>query len=72
MSIILHDKSNLLQNLFGEVRYKIIVSLGPQGILITGMKTEPIVKLTSETHSVNLSLDEMGCICFYTRLLSLD
>jgi hypothetical protein len=72
MSIILHDKSNLLQNLFGEVRYKITVSLGPHGTLITGMKTEPIVKLTSETHSVNLSLDEMGCICFYTRLLSLD
>jgi hypothetical protein len=72
MSIILHDKSNLLQNLFGEVRYKITVSLGPQRILITGMKTEPIVKLTSETHSVNLSLDEMGCICFYTSLLSLD
>jgi hypothetical protein len=51
------------------------VSLGPQGILVTGMKTEPVtVKLTSETRSVNLRLlylDEMRRICFYARLLSL-
>jgi hypothetical protein len=51
------------------------VSLGPQGTLVTGMKTESVtVKLASETHSVNLHLlclDEMRCICFYVRLLSL-
>jgi hypothetical protein len=52
-----------------------VVSLGPQGTLVTGMKTEPVtVKLTSETRSVNLRLlrlDEMRHICFYARLLSL-
>jgi hypothetical protein len=51
------------------------VSLGPQGTLVMGMKTEPVtVKLTSDTHSVNLRLlclDEIGCICFYARLISL-
>jgi hypothetical protein len=51
------------------------VSLGPQGTLVRGMKTEPItVKLTSETRSVNLrllGLDEMRHIRFYVRLLSL-
>jgi hypothetical protein len=51
------------------------VSLGPQGTLVTGMKTEPVtVKLTSETRSVNLRLlclDEIRRICFYARLLSL-
>jgi hypothetical protein len=51
------------------------VSLGPQGTLLTRMKTEPeTVKLTSETHSVNprlLCLDEMRRICFYMCLLSL-
>jgi hypothetical protein len=50
-------------------------SLGPQGTLVTSMKTEPVtVKLTSETHSVNLCLlclDEMRHICFYACLLSL-
>jgi hypothetical protein len=39
------------------------------------MKTEPVtVKLTSETHFVNLCLlclNEMRHICFYVRLLSL-
>jgi hypothetical protein len=51
-----------------------VVSLGPQRTLATGMKTEPItVKLTSEMRSVNLRLlclDEMRHICFHTRLLS--
>jgi hypothetical protein len=51
------------------------VSLDPQGTLVMSMKTEPVtVKLTSETHSVNLRLlclDEMRRISFYTRLLSL-
>jgi hypothetical protein len=51
------------------------VSLGPHGTLITGMKIEPVtMKLTSETHFVNLHLlclDEMRHICFYARLLSL-
>jgi hypothetical protein len=51
------------------------VSLGPQGTLVTGMKIEPvIVKLTSETRSMNLRLlclEEMRRICFYTHLLSL-
>jgi hypothetical protein len=51
------------------------VSLGPQGTLVMGMKTEPVtVKLTSETRSVNLRLlrlDEMRCICFNECLLSL-
>jgi hypothetical protein len=51
------------------------IFLGPQGTLVTGMKTEPVtVKLTSETRSVKLRLlclDEMRHICFYTRLLSL-
>jgi hypothetical protein len=50
-------------------------SLGPQGTLVMGMKTEPVtVKLTSETRSVNLHLlclDEMRRIYFYARLLSL-
>jgi hypothetical protein len=33
------------------------VSLGPQGTLVTGMKTEPVtVKLTLDTRSVNLHL----------------
>jgi hypothetical protein len=54
---------------------EMVVSLGPQGTLVTSMKTKPVtVKLTSETHSVNLRLlclDEMRCICFYARLLSL-
>jgi hypothetical protein len=40
-----------------------------------GHETEPvIVKLTSETRSVNPHLhflDEMKCICFHARLLSL-
>jgi hypothetical protein len=44
------------------------VSLGPQGTLVMGMKTEPVtVKLTSETRSVNLRLlclDEMRRILF--------
>jgi hypothetical protein len=36
---------------------KMTVSLGPQGTLVTGTKTEPItVKLISETHVVNLRL----------------
>jgi hypothetical protein len=52
------------------------ISLGPQGTLVTGMKTEPaIVKLTSETCIVNLRLlclDKMRHICFYARLLSLN
>jgi hypothetical protein len=52
------------------------VSLGPQGTLVMGMKTEPItVKLTSETRSVNLRLlclDEMRRICFHAHLLSLN
>jgi hypothetical protein len=51
------------------------VSLGPRGTLVTSMKTEPVtVKLTPETHSVNLRLlylDEMRRIYFYTCLLSL-
>jgi hypothetical protein len=51
------------------------VSLGPQGTLVTGTKTEPVtVKLTSETRFVNLRLlclDEMRIIYFYLRLLSL-
>jgi hypothetical protein len=51
------------------------VSLGPQGTLVTGMKTEPVtVKLTSEARSVNLRLlylDEMRHICFYVCQLSL-
>jgi hypothetical protein len=51
------------------------VSLGPQGTLVTGMKTESVtVKLTSETRSVNLCLlclDEMRRICFFIHLLSL-
>jgi hypothetical protein len=51
------------------------VSLGPQGTLVTGMKTEPVtVKLTSEVRSVNLRLlylDEMRHICFYVCQLSL-
>jgi hypothetical protein len=51
------------------------VSLGPQGTLVTDMKTKPVtVKLSSETRSVNLHLlclDEMRRIYFYTRLLSL-
>jgi hypothetical protein len=55
---------------------EMVVSLGPQGTLVTGMKTESVtVKLTSKTHSVNLRLlclDEMRRICFYTCLLSLD
>jgi hypothetical protein len=50
------------------------IFLGPQGTLVTGMKTEPVtVKLTSETHSVNLRLiclDEMRHIFFYVCLLS--
>jgi hypothetical protein len=34
------------------------VSLGPHGTLVTGMKQSPLlVKLTSETRSVNLRLD---------------
>jgi hypothetical protein len=52
------------------------VSLGPQGTLVTGMKTEPVtVKLTSETRSENLRLlclDEMRRIWFHACLLSLD
>jgi hypothetical protein len=52
------------------------VSLGPQGTLVTGMKTEPItVKSTSDMRTVNLRLlcrDEMRRICFHTRLLPLD
>jgi hypothetical protein len=54
---------------------EVAVSLGPQGTLVTGMKTEPVtVKLTSKTRSVNLllCLDEMRRICFYTRQLPLD
>jgi hypothetical protein len=51
------------------------VSLGPQGKLVTAMKKEPVtVKLTSETHSVNLGLlclDEMRHIYFYACLLYL-
>jgi hypothetical protein len=56
--------------------HEIVVSLGPEGTLVTGMKTEPVtVKLTSEMHSVNLlllCLDEMRRICFHACLLSLD
>jgi hypothetical protein len=52
-----------------------VISLGPQGTFVTGMKTEPVtVKLTSEKRSVNLCLpclDEMRRIYFYARLLSL-
>jgi hypothetical protein len=54
---------------------EMVVSLGPQGTLVTGMKIEPVTVKTSETHSVNLRLlclDEMRRICFYARLLSLD
>jgi hypothetical protein len=44
-------------------------------VTTTRHETEPVtVKLTSETHSVNRGLhclDEMRCICFYARLLSL-
>jgi hypothetical protein len=51
------------------------VSLGPQRTLVTGMTTEPVtMKLTSETHSMNLRLlclDEMRRIYFYAPLLSL-
>jgi hypothetical protein len=51
------------------------ISLGPQGTLVTTMKTEPVsLKLTSETRSVNLRLlylDEIRHIYFYARLLSL-
>jgi hypothetical protein len=53
----------------------VAVSLGPQGTLVTDMKTEPVtMKLTSEMRSGNLCLlclDEMRHICFYVRLLSL-
>jgi hypothetical protein len=53
-----------------------VVSLGPQGTLVTGMKTEPVtVKSTSETRVVNLCLlcfDEMRHIYFHARLLPLD
>jgi hypothetical protein len=53
-----------------------VVSLGPQGTLVTGMKIEPVtVKSISETRAVNmrlLCLDEMRHICFHVRLLSLD
>jgi hypothetical protein len=53
-----------------------VVSLGPQGTLVTSMKIEPVtVKLTSEARSVNLRLvclDKMRRFCFYVRLLSLD
>jgi hypothetical protein len=52
------------------------VSLGPQGTLVTGMKTESVtVKSTLETRVVNLRLlylDEMRRICFHARLLPLD
>jgi hypothetical protein len=54
---------------------EMVVSLGPQGTLVTGMKIEPVTVKTSETRSVNLRLlclDEMRRICFYARLLSLD
>jgi hypothetical protein len=55
--------------------HEMAVSLGPQGTLVTGMKTKPvIVKLTSETRSMNLRLlclDEMRHICLYACLLSL-
>jgi hypothetical protein len=51
------------------------VSQGPQGTVVTGMKTEPVtVKLTSEMHSVNLRLlclNEMRRVYFYACLLSL-
>jgi hypothetical protein len=51
------------------------VSMGPQGTLVTGVKTEPVtVKFTSEMHSVNLRLlflNEMRRICFSARMLSL-
>jgi hypothetical protein len=46
------------------------ISLGPQGTLVTGMKTS-----TSETRVVNLRLlclDEMRRICFRVCLLPLD
>jgi hypothetical protein len=52
------------------------VSLGPYGTLVMGIKTEPVtVKSTSKTRVVNLRLlypDEMRCIYFHVRLLSLD
>jgi hypothetical protein len=52
------------------------VSLGPQGTLVTGMKTESVtVNSTSETRVMNLRLlclDEIRHICYHTRLLSLD
>jgi hypothetical protein len=51
------------------------VSLGPQGKLVTGMKTESVtVKLTSETRSVNLRLlclDEMRSIFLRASTFSL-
>jgi hypothetical protein len=52
------------------------VSLGPQGTLVTGMRTEPVtVKSTSETCVVNLRLlclNEIRRICFHARLLPFD
>jgi hypothetical protein len=52
------------------------VSLGPQGTLVAGMKTERVtVKSTSETCAVNLHLlclDEMRHIYFHVRQLPLD
>jgi hypothetical protein len=51
------------------------VSLGPQGTLVTGMKTELVtVKLTSEMRSVNLRLLclDVRHIFFHVHLFSLD
>jgi hypothetical protein len=52
------------------------VSLGPQGTLVTGMKTKLVaVKSTLEMRAMNLHLiylDEMRRICFHARLLPLD
>jgi hypothetical protein len=55
---------------------EMVISLGPQGTLVIGMKTEPItVNSTSDTCVVNLRLlcvDKMRCIRFHVCLLSLD
>jgi hypothetical protein len=55
---------------------QMVVSLGPKGTLVMVMKTEHVtMKSTSETHVVNLHLlylDEMRCIYFHARPLSLD
>jgi hypothetical protein len=48
-------KQSLPQLVIGHV--KMTVSLGPQGTLVTGTKTEPVtVKSISKTRAVNLRL----------------